>query len=469
VIVYQLERKGKEIFIVFQGGFMKKYLKNFAVIATTLTLGISSVNAATSVATIDKNACDTVYTNYYFFLEAETDNLMGKTNLSTFTQTDLATYKNNFYSTTFDSNNVGYGQVSINRSTTTSNDKISSMSLKDYYSNYLKAIATDSGVYTSGTSNFIVSHGDRKYSDGVWSNEEDALNFNGYSVESMMNATMDASSEMTRLTSISYDNVGSFGIKIVRTNYKNLTGTPVTNGRYSWYLQPAIYYVQYCSKKTVAPVETTYTIVYKTNTTDTVVNMPSDVVKSAKEDATISSKVPVRSGYTFLGWSTKSGATTPESKYDGGNAYTDRKNLVLYAVWSKNDTPTTDTYSVVYRPNTTDVVTNLPASETKTVDETAIISTLTPVREGHTFIGWSTQEGATVADDNYKAGTEYVDKKDLVLYAVWKKNETNNENENLPTNPKTGISSYIAPFSGVTLASGLALGLLKKKKSFLQF
>lgn len=49
---------------------------------------------------------------------------------------------------------------------------------------------------------------------------------------------------------------------------------------------------------------------------------------------TCSSTVPTRTGYTFLGWSTNSGATTPT--YTAGTAYTITSNLTLYAVWQVN-------------------------------------------------------------------------------------------------------------------------------------
>lgn len=53
----------------------------------------------------------------------------------------------------------------------------------------------------------------------------------------------------------------------------------------------------------------------------------------ASESIKISSKEPTRSGYTFLGWSTSSGASRAE--YEGGDRYYIDKDTTFYAVWKK--------------------------------------------------------------------------------------------------------------------------------------
>ena len=60
---------------------------------------------------------------------------------------------------------------------------------------------------------------------------------------------------------------------------------------------------------------------------------------------TLSSTQPTRTGYTFLGWSTSSTATT--ATYQPGASVTPNGNLPLYAVWSINSytaTPTAGDY-----------------------------------------------------------------------------------------------------------------------------
>ncbi len=49
----------------------------------------------------------------------------------------------------------------------------------------------------------------------------------------------------------------------------------------------------------------------------------------------LSSTIPTRSGYTFLGWSTSSTATN--AIYSAGSSYTINSNITLYAVWQKNE------------------------------------------------------------------------------------------------------------------------------------
>ena len=50
---------------------------------------------------------------------------------------------------------------------------------------------------------------------------------------------------------------------------------------------------------------------------------------------TISSQEPTRTGYTFLGWATSSGATTAQYK-PGASVYVDYNDLTLYAVWKQS-------------------------------------------------------------------------------------------------------------------------------------
>lgn len=53
--------------------------------------------------------------------------------------------------------------------------------------------------------------------------------------------------------------------------------------------------------------------------------------RKSNPSITLSSTVPTRSGYKFLGWSTSSTATT--ATYKAGTAYTFSANTTLYAVW----------------------------------------------------------------------------------------------------------------------------------------
>ena len=68
--------------------------------------------------------------------------------------------------------------------------------------------------------------------------------------------------------------------------------------------------------------------------------------KTLGEALTLSSTVPTRTGYTFLGWATSADADAAE--YQPGDSYTDDADVTLYAVWQENEvTPTTNARFVV--------------------------------------------------------------------------------------------------------------------------
>lgn len=60
---------------------------------------------------------------------------------------------------------------------------------------------------------------------------------------------------------------------------------------------------------------------------------PSSQTKTYGVDLTLSSTIPTRSGYNFLGWSTSSTATS--ATYAAGGSYTANAGATLYAVWEK--------------------------------------------------------------------------------------------------------------------------------------
>jgi uncharacterized repeat protein (TIGR02543 family) len=72
----------------------------------------------------------------------------------------------------------------------------------------------------------------------------------------------------------------------------------------------------------------TYTVKYDANGGT---GAPSPGTKTYGVIMTLSDKVPTRTGYTFLGWSTSSTATA--SQYSRGGKYTANASITLYAVW----------------------------------------------------------------------------------------------------------------------------------------
>lgn len=69
---------------------------------------------------------------------------------------------------------------------------------------------------------------------------------------------------------------------------------------------------------------------------------PSAQTKTYGTALTLSSVVPTRNGYTFVGWGTTSTATT--ANYQPGGNYTSNKAITLYAVWEKSATESTHTH-----------------------------------------------------------------------------------------------------------------------------
>lgn len=83
-----------------------------------------------------------------------------------------------------------------------------------------------------------------------------------------------------------------------------------------------------------------YAVTYNANTgSDTVTNMPQNQTKTHGTNMTLSDKWPVRSGYTFLYWNTKSDESGT-TYYPGAN-YTVNQALPLYAIWGKDGTEMT--------------------------------------------------------------------------------------------------------------------------------
>lgn len=128
-------------------------------------------------------------------------------------------------------------------------------------------------------------------------------------------------------------------------------------------------------------------------------------------DTTLSKTIPTRTGYTFLGWSISSTATSPT--YYAGQAWggTNEGNYTLYAVWeriscaikfdaSSNGGMVSGSDSVVRTVYYGDKIGKLPTAE----------------RLNYKFIGWNTNQNAS---GQYIDET-YVVKANITLYAIFK-------------------------------------------------
>jgi len=120
-------------------------------------------------------------------------------------------------------------------------------------------------------------------------------------------------------------------------------------------------------------------------------------------------KTPKRTGYILKGWYTKKSSgtkVTVKTKV--------KKKLTLHAQWAK-------AYTLTFNPNGGTV-----AKKSKKVGYKLAYGTLpTPTRSGYTFTGWYT---AKTGGTNVSTTTK-MSKKNVVLYAQWKKNRVLNAEE----------------------------------------
>lgn len=184
------------------------------------------------------------------------------------------------------------------------------------------------------------------------------------------------------------------------------------------------YYVEFLESSTA-----TYTISYNANGGS---GAPSSQTKTHGTNLTLSSTKPTRTGYTFLGWSTSSTATS--ATWKAGGTYSTEASNTLYAVWqinsytctikpnggsyinSSGNKSTADdsytfkgnhTYAPITATSTTTGVTS-PSSDTGIVARYYITK---PTRTGYTFSSWSASPtSVTITSYTFGAGAMYSSK-----------------------------------------------------------
>ena len=165
-----------------------------------------------------------------------------------------------------------------------------------------------------------------------------------------------------------------------------------------------------------------HTVRYNANAKNdtSVKGIPAAQKKIANVNIKLSSDVPTRKGYTFLGWTTK--ADGNGTAYAAGATYThdqDGGTVTLYAKW------TAWKHVLHYNKNvptssTSQTVSNMPVDQTKTFGQLMTISNLVPTRKGYTFAGWYTQSNGT--GTKYNPGSNYAADQNggtVNLYAKW--------------------------------------------------
>lgn len=151
------------------------------------------------------------------------------------------------------------------------------------------------------------------------------------------------------------------------------------------------------------PAWTSYKISYNANGGS---GAPGGQTKWKDQALTLSSTKPTRTGYSFLGWSTSSTATT--ATYSAGGSYTANAAATLYAVWKAY------TYTVSYNANGG---TGAPGNQSKTYGKALTLSSTKPTRTNYIFKGWGTSASATTV--SYASGASYTANAAITLYAVW--------------------------------------------------
>lgn len=132
-----------------------------------------------------------------------------------------------------------------------------------------------------------------------------------------------------------------------------------------------------------------YSITYNANGGS---GAPSSQSIYARSTYTLSNTRPTRTGYTFLGWSKSSTATT--ATYQPGQSVTPNGNLALYAVWSINS------YNVALTAG--DFIDSVSGAGTYEYNSSVTVSAVLGSATGYTyaFDGWYITGGAMIASPN---------------------------------------------------------------------
>lgn len=148
-----------------------------------------------------------------------------------------------------------------------------------------------------------------------------------------------------------------------------------------------------------------YTISYDANEGS---GAPGNQTKLRDANLTLSTTLPTRPGYTFLGWSDN--ATAISATYTRGDIFKGNADTTLYAVWSDGTT-----YTIAYNANSGS---GGPSnSSIKAQGIPLQLSLVQPTRTNYTFLGWG--ETRTSTAPSYQPGDTYTNDAAITLYAIW--------------------------------------------------
>lgn len=136
---------------------------------------------------------------------------------------------------------------------------------------------------------------------------------------------------------------------------------------------------------------------------------PSALTTQGGKSTTLSTVQPTRTGYTFLGWSTSSTATS--ATYTAGGSITPTDNMTLYAVWRGN------TYSIKYNANGGS---GSMSNSTHTYGTSSKLTANAFSRGGYSFKNWNTASNGTgTSYSNQASISTGTTSGTLNLYAQW--------------------------------------------------
>lgn len=183
--------------------------------------------------------------------------------------------------------------------------------------------------------------------------------------------------------------------------YINGTRVEQADGHYSYTVTGSV--------SVVVADASSLVLLYSANGGD---DAPTDgTIYSQDGEATVSDVVPVRTGYSFLGWSANSHAETPD--YEAGSTVTfEDADVTLYAVWQANS------YTVKY--SAAGCEGTMPG-DVYTYGSAGKLSDNIFAKQGFVFVGWALSEGGecVFADGDAVLNLTANDGDEVTLYAVW--------------------------------------------------
>ena len=159
--------------------------------------------------------------------------------------------------------------------------------------------------------------------------------------------------------------------------------------------------------------KSTYIISFNGNA-EGVTNLPNSIVKNYNSSVNLSTLIPIRNNYDFIGWATSLTATEPE--YQPGDIFTTNKDTILYAVW------TLKSYSLTFFSNggnfesgSISFVKSYPVNTILNLTDFNTDDPLIKNRKGYNFIGWNTNAVAKEGLEQYIVTSSNLQS----LYAIW--------------------------------------------------